>query len=101
MTDKLASIQRRMPKLNLSGAFIRRTNLRGAILREANLTRADLSFADLRDVDFEGAIFDRTVLVGADLRGAKNLKPEQIERAVISRETKLPDYIKRETLRAS
>lgn len=95
MKETVAHARPPMPKVNLSGAFIRRTNLRGAILRGANLARADMSHADLRDVDFEGANLDGTILIGADLRGARNLTVEQIDAAMIDRETRLPAYLDR------
>ena len=85
-------------KIDLHGAFIRRTDLSGASLRDANLTGTDAANALFRDADFAGARLDGTVLKGADLTGAKNLFIEQLSRAVIDTNTLLPDYIDRQKL---
>jgi uncharacterized protein YjbI with pentapeptide repeats len=86
--------------LDISGAFVRRTDLTGASLRGANLAGADATNAVFRNADFEGALLDGTVLKGADLTGAKNLTVEQLSRAVIDARTVLPGYIDRNALSA-
>ncbi|HMN88156.1 MAG TPA: pentapeptide repeat-containing protein [Bauldia sp.] len=53
----------------------------------------------MRDVDFDGAVLRGTILRGADLTGARNLKPDQLSEAVIDGQTILPDYIDRAKLR--
>ncbi|MGZ8995503.1 MAG: pentapeptide repeat-containing protein, partial [Rhodospirillales bacterium] len=58
----------------------RRTNLKGASLWRVKLQGADLNGADLTC----------TVLHMADLRGAKNLKQEQLNVALGGRSTRLP-----------
>lgn len=79
--------------LSLERAFIRRTTLRRAILRRANLTRADMTGVDAREADFKDAIMRGTILIAADLRGAKNLTAEQLATAVIDETTRLPHHI--------
>ncbi len=85
--------------LDLSGAFVRRTNLSGASLRGANLAGADATNASFRKADFEGAVLDGTILKGADLTGAKNLTVQQLSRAIVDRLTILPAYIDQDALR--
>ena len=62
-------------KIDLHGAFIRRTSLRRADLTGANLSKADCTAADftesrLVDANLSGANLSGAVLRGADLRGA-------------------------------
>lgn len=76
--------------IDLSGVFLRRTNLSGANLSWANLSRADFSNADFRGANFEGANIDGTILHGADLTDVRNLTAEQLARARIDDRTKLP-----------
>ncbi|MFT4275661.1 MAG: pentapeptide repeat-containing protein [Rhodopseudomonas sp.] len=87
--------------LNISGAFVRRTDLSGASLRGANLAGADAANANFRGADFEGAILDGTVLRGADLTDAKNLTVQQLSRAIVDRTTVLPAYIDQAALRVT
>jgi uncharacterized protein YjbI with pentapeptide repeats len=87
------------PKLDLHGAFVRRTNLSNANLKRANLSGADASGAIFRGADFEHARLAGTVLKGADLTGAKNLTEEQLVSAIIDEHTVLPNYIDRSKLR--
>lgn len=94
------SKQEQVRTLNISGAFVRRTDLSGASLRGANLAGADATNAIFRNADFEGARLDGTILKGADLSGAKNLTIEQLSRAIVDTRTILPTYIDRETLRS-
>lgn len=84
------------PRLDIHGAFVRRTDLTRAILRNANLSHADASGALFRDADFEGANLTGTILRGADLTGAKNLTAKQLSSAIIDEETRLPAGIDRE-----
>lgn len=60
-------------RIDLHGAFVRRTDLSGASLVEANFARADATGANFRDADFDRANLNDTILVGADLTGARNL----------------------------
>ena len=78
-------------KLDVRGAFLRRTNLSDASLRGANLTSADFTNAVLRGADLQDAILDGTVLKGADLTGARNLTLSQLRKAILDEGTKLPD----------
>jgi uncharacterized protein YjbI with pentapeptide repeats len=78
-------------KLDVHGAFLRRTDLSNASLRAANLTDADFSNAILRGADLKDAILDGTVLKGADLTGARNLTVSQLRKAILDETTKLPD----------
>jgi uncharacterized protein YjbI with pentapeptide repeats len=77
-------------RLDVQGAFLRRTDLSQASLKEANLTGADFTNAILRGADFENAVLDGTVLKGADLTGARNLTVSQLRRSVLDETTKLP-----------
>jgi uncharacterized protein YjbI with pentapeptide repeats len=77
-------------KLDVQGAFLRRTDLSLANLEGANLSRADLSNAVLRGANFKNAILDGTILKGADLTDALNLTRAQMARAVVDQNTKLP-----------
>jgi uncharacterized protein YjbI with pentapeptide repeats len=80
--------------INLSGAFIRRTNLRGVNLSGANLSAADCSFADFTGADFRDADLSKTVLKGAILTDVKNLTQEQLSSAITDTSTILPSYLK-------
>jgi uncharacterized protein YjbI with pentapeptide repeats len=86
-------------RLDIHGAFVRRTDLSGASLRGANLVGADATNANFRSADFEGALLTGTILRGADLTGAKNLTVEQLRAAIIDDRTILPGYIDRARLR--
>lgn len=77
-------------RLDIHGAFVRRTVLDGANLSRANLAKADATNASFRGANFEGANLAGTILRGADLSDAKNLTIEQLEQAVIDETTKLP-----------
>jgi uncharacterized protein YjbI with pentapeptide repeats len=78
-------------RLDLHGAFLRRTDLSRASLKRANLAGADFSKAIFRGADFEDAILDGTILKGADLTGAKNLTRSQLSKAILDETTKLPE----------
>lgn len=86
------------PKLDLHGAFVRRTDLSYASLKGANLSGADASGAIFRGADFEHARLSGAILKGADLSGAKNLTEEQLASAIIDDHTILPSYIDRTKL---
>jgi len=77
-------------RLDVRGAFLRRTDLSHANLKGANLSNADFSNALLRGADFQDAILDGTILKGADLTDAKNLEKNQLRKAVLDENTKLP-----------
>jgi uncharacterized protein YjbI with pentapeptide repeats len=78
-------------RLDVRGAYLRRTDLSHAKLERANLSRADFSNAVLRDADFKNAILEGTILRGADLTGAKNLTKDQLRKAILDPSTKLPE----------
>jgi uncharacterized protein YjbI with pentapeptide repeats len=86
-------------RLNVRGAFLRRTDLTGADLEQANLAHADFSNAVLRDANFKDAVLEGTVLKGADLTGARNLTLSQLAKAIIDENTRLPDQISRTDLK--
>ena len=79
--------------IDLSHAFIRRTDLTGANLTRANLTRADCTNVIFRGADFKDAILDGTILKGADLSGVLNLTRAQLNRAIVDEKTILPDNL--------
>ena len=89
---------REYPRLDLHGAYVPGTSLRRAILHDANLAGTNASFVDFRDADFLDANLNGTVLLGANLAGAKNLTLEQLSEAIIDDATILPDYIDRAAL---
>jgi uncharacterized protein YjbI with pentapeptide repeats len=76
--------------LDLSGTFIRRTDLSGANLENADLSEADCAFVNFAGANFKGTNLFRTNLRGADLTGARNLTREQIQSALIDAKTILP-----------
>jgi uncharacterized protein YjbI with pentapeptide repeats len=80
-------------KVDVHGAFLRRTDLSHASLRGANLSRADFTGAILQGADLDGAVMDGTVLRGADLTDARNLTVEQLRKAIIDDTTRLPSYL--------
>jgi uncharacterized protein YjbI with pentapeptide repeats len=79
--------------LDLSGTFIRRTNLDGANLAGADLTGADCTNASFRGANLTGTILLRTVLKGADLTDAVGLSSDQLKMAVTDKSTILPSYL--------
>jgi uncharacterized protein YjbI with pentapeptide repeats len=85
MTQTAKTFVREPFRIDLSGAFIRRTDLSGA-----NLSRADCKNAIFRGANFRDAKLDGTILKGADLSGARNLTRAQIASAVIDEFTILP-----------
>lgn len=97
MTD--TSLARKF-RLDVHGAFLRRTDLSNASLRGANLAGADFTNAILRGADLEGAIMDRTVLRGADLTGARNITLAQLKNAILDERTKLPQGFTLREIRA-
>jgi hypothetical protein len=88
-----------LARANLERVNLQRGNLTHANLTDANLTAATLRDADLRDADLSGTIFfsrstvgasGATDLRGADLRGVRNLRQEELGLACTSSETRLP-----------
>ena len=92
----------KLPRLNLEGSalryadvrdmkfrsvILRRAKLNNAIMTDANFSNADFRDADLTDAETTGTDFS-----GADLRGAK-ITLDQLARAIISPDTKLPGGI--------
>ncbi|MGD9658844.1 MAG: pentapeptide repeat-containing protein [Methylocystis sp.] len=90
MTAAVRSERRETFKIDLSGAFIRRTDLSNANLKGADLSGADCANVNFRGANLQDAILDGTNLKGADLTGARNLTRAQIERAIIDDQTILP-----------
>ncbi len=80
--------------IDLSGAFIRRTDLSNADLEGADFSRADCANAIFRGANFKDTVLEGTILRGADLTGARNLTREQIALAIIDEHTKLPDGLR-------
>jgi uncharacterized protein YjbI with pentapeptide repeats len=81
-------------ELDLSGTFIRRTDLSHANLERADLSNADCTNAIFRGANFKDAILDGTILRGADLTDAINLTQEQLAKAVLDNATRLPSYLR-------
>lgn len=72
------------------GADLSGTTLVGTNLQHANLTGADLTGADLHGANLLGADLRGADLRGADLRGALGLTREQLSKAHLNRQTRLP-----------
>ena len=93
----------KLMKANLQNADLSEADLSFSYLMRADLTEANLSGADLtssvisegilKQANFEDAELDEAYLHGADLSGALNLTPDQVESAYIDRDTKVPEYI--------
>jgi len=82
----------------LSGVDLSWANLLDANLTRADLSRASLSHAHLSGADLSGANLSSASLRYADLSGAKlrlakNLIQEQVDQAIGSENTQLPNYI--------
>ena len=80
-------------KLDVHGAYLRRTDLSNANLEGANLSGANFTDAILRSANLKNTILKGTILRGADLTNAKNLTRAQIETAIIDDRTKLPALV--------
>lgn len=85
-------------RMNVEGAFLRRTDFSRANLQGANLARADFKGASFVGADLKDAVLDGTNLSGADLTGARNLTAAQLRTAIVDRTTRLPAYISVEEL---
>jgi uncharacterized protein YjbI with pentapeptide repeats len=86
-------------KLDLRGTFLRRTVFASANLERARLNRADFTNANFRGANFKDTDLEGTILHGADLTDAKNLTLEQLSKAIVDENTKLPEGITFEGLR--
>ena len=80
-------------RLDVHGAYLRRTDLSNANLEGVNLGGANLTDAILRGVNLKNAILKGTILRGADLTDAKNLTRAQLESAIIDDRTRLPALV--------
>jgi uncharacterized protein YjbI with pentapeptide repeats len=80
-------------RLDIHGAYLRRTDLSNADHEGANLSGANLTNAILRGANLKNAIMKGTILRGADLTDAKNLTRGQIETAIINDRTRLPALV--------
>ena len=85
-----------LSKADLSGTDLRGFDLRGANLSEANLYEsnlheANLSGAALNYADLQGAKLDESNLDGLDLKEARGVTMEQLEKAYSLKGTRLPD----------
>ncbi|WP_346911766.1 pentapeptide repeat-containing protein [uncultured Roseibium sp.] len=80
-------------KANLSEADLSRANLSAANMYKANLSEADLSGADLSGAETIGADFGGSLLVSADLHASEGISQDQINSALGSASTLLPDRL--------
>ena len=78
---------------DLTGAYLIKADLRGANLSNANFTKAVLVEADLSGANMEDAELEDAYLNAANLEGVINLTADQLDLAVLDKETKLPDNI--------
>jgi uncharacterized protein YjbI with pentapeptide repeats len=88
-------------RLDVRGAYLRRTDLSSANLEGANLSGADFTHATLRGANFKNALLDGTILRGADLTDATNLTLGQLRNAIVDTETRLPAGLNLEDLRVA
>ena len=89
-----------MSRAIFEGAFLQRVTFVGTILTGAEFSGAQLDNARFLDgTDVGGAKFDAARLVGADLSGAKNLTPDQLDGACGDSSTRLPEYLKKVSLK--
>ena len=79
--------------IDLSGTFIRRTNLSGVNLQYADLSGADCTNAIFRGANLTGANLKGAMLKGADFSGVVGLTREQIMEAITDKNTILPSYL--------
>jgi uncharacterized protein YjbI with pentapeptide repeats len=93
-----ARTARRLPPLDLHGAFLRKADLSETNLSRANCAGTDFTDANLRGSDLADADLRGAVLRGADLRDTKNLTVEQLADAIIDDSTLLPSYLSHEDL---
>ncbi len=93
MTAAVRTEKRETFKIDLSGAFIRRTDLSNANLKGANFSGADCANVNFRGANLQDANLDGTNLRGADLTGARNLTRAQLQRAIIDDRTILPSEL--------
>lgn len=101
MTNALEKNNQADLKLDVRGAYLRRTDLSSANLERANLSRADFTNAIFRGANFKDAVLEGTILKGADLTNAKNLTPTQLKRAILDKNTKLPENLSLEEITRS
>ena len=83
-----------LSKADLTSAYLIKANLKGANLSDTNLSKAILSEANLQGADLADAELSETYLCGANLSEVVNLTCDQLELAILDKETLLPDYIK-------
>ena len=83
-----------LQRANLIGANLQRADLFIANLQGANLFGANLQGANLFRANLQGARLFRANLQKADLRGAKGLTQDQLDRSCGDAETKLPPGLK-------
>ncbi len=76
---------------DLAGANLAGANLRRALLGGANLMEANLGGASLQEADLEGAELERADLGDADLTATTGLRQDQLDRALGTPLTQLPN----------
>ena len=82
----------------LSGANFKDAQMAGTVFLGADLANANLRGAKLTQCDFSGCNLSQTDLRDADLSSAKGLFSEQIQRARINANTRLPRDMKLKTV---
>ena len=78
-------------------------NLENSNLEDVNLTSSSISQTNLKNINFQNGILKNSILKNVNLKGANlkganlnlsyNLTCDQIESAIIDKNTRLPDYI--------
>jgi uncharacterized protein YjbI with pentapeptide repeats len=88
----------KLVRASLVGASFERADMSAAVLDHADLLDARLDGANLRSTSLRGTIFERTSLVGADLRGAKELASAHVRSIIVG--TGPGDYLVGDAARA-
>jgi len=91
--------QAEIAKSNLSQARLQRADFKGARLMELDLSNANLEYADMRELTFwnwikiAGANLKGADFSGSHIRNARGLTCNQIQEAIIDKDTELPKYL--------
>ncbi len=78
---------------SLGEANLSNADLRGVNFESASLVRANLQGADLRGARLSEASLNGAYIQGADLRDTVGLNPEEIDRTIGDKETKVPGLL--------
>jgi len=80
-------------QVRLDGANLLRARLKDADLQQARLDGADLRLATFQSANLIGATLGSSLAHGADFKGVKGLKQEQLDQVIGNSDTLLPDGV--------